>query len=169
MRLNMVMSGLVVMILSRWVRIMRFRSMVIGMITWFMVGMRLWRSSISFTTFTINSSGMVTGSKIFIENSSIAAMKGILLSISMAIMVNFTSSLGISIMTVRIGYFTAIKICISVMRCDGHRFDLFWLIRSFFEHHGTLRFVGMRWSITVSRCMWGSIGRFGFMVSRCRG
>lgn len=168
------MNRLLVMILSRRVRIMRFWSMMMtGMITWFWVvipGFRVDRfggSSITFTALAIHSSGMVTGSQIFVENCSIATMKGVLFAIGMAVMVNLTTGLRISIMTVRIGYFTTIKGCVSIMRGNSDGFDLFRLVRSFFEHHGSLRFVGMGDSIAVSR--WGSIGRLRLVVSRCRG
>jgi len=91
------MNRLLVMILSRWVRIMRFWSMMTGMITWF--GMvipgfgvgRFGGSGITFSTLAIHSSGMVTSSQIFIENSPIATVKGVLFAISMAVMVNLTS------------------------------------------------------------------------------
>jgi len=152
---------------------MRFWSMMTGMITWFgmvIPGFRVGRfggSGITFSTLAIHSSGMVTSSQIFIENSPIATVKGVLFAISMAVMVNLTSSLRISIMTVRIGYFTTIKGCISIMRSNSDRLDLFRLVWSFFEHHGSLRFVRMGDSITVSR--WGSISRLRLVVSRSGG
>jgi len=167
------MSRLLMMILSRWVRIMRFWSMMTGMITWFgmvIPGFRVGRfggSGITFTALAIHSSGMVTGSQIFVENRSIATVEGVLFAIGMAVMVNLTSGLRIGIMTVRIGYFTTIKGCVSIMRGNSDRFDLFRLVRSFFEHHGSLGFVGMGDSIAVSR--WGSIGRFRLVVTRCGG
>ena len=65
-----------------------------GMIAWFgvvisgfMVDWLGW-ASITLPTFAINSSRVVTSTKIFIENGSIATVKGILFSISMTIMIN---------------------------------------------------------------------------------
>lgn len=172
------MSRLCVMILSRWVRIVRFRSMMtLGMIAWFRIvvsGIRVdrvgrvgWWASITLPTFAINSSRMVTGSEIFIENCSVATMKGVLFSISMTVVVNLASGLRISIMTVGIGYFTAIKSCVRVMRRNGDRFDLFRLVGSFFEHYRSLRFIGVGGSIPIRG--WGSIGRLRLMVSCCGG
>ena len=37
------------------------------------------------------------------------------------------------------------------MSGDGHRFDLFRLVRSLFQHHGTFGFVGLGRSVTVMR------------------
>ena len=73
---------------------MLFVNRLTGMITWF--GMvipgfgvgRFGGSGITFSTLAIHSSGMVTGSQIFIENSPIATVKGVLFAISMAVMVN---------------------------------------------------------------------------------
>jgi len=175
------MSGLCVMILSRWVRIVRFRSMMtLGMIAWFRivvsrvrvdrvdwVGRVGWWASITLPTFAINSSRMVTGSEIFIENCSVATVKGVLFSISMTIVVNLASGLRISIMTAGIGYFTAIKSCVRVMGRNSDRFDLFRLIGSFFEHYRSLRFIGVGGSIPIRG--WGSIGWLRLVVSRCGG
>ena len=59
------------------------------------VGRVGWWASITFTTFAINSSRMVTGSEIFIENCSVATMKGVLFSISMTVVVNLKGFLKI--------------------------------------------------------------------------
>ena len=71
------------------------------MIAWFRIvvsGVRVdrvgwvgWWASITLPTFAINSSRMVTGSEIFIENCSVATMKGVLFSISMTVVVNLKS------------------------------------------------------------------------------
>ena len=68
------------------------------MIAWFRIvvsGVRVdrvgwvgWWASITLPTFAINSSRMVTGSEIFIENCSVATMKGVLFAIGMAVMIN---------------------------------------------------------------------------------
>ena len=61
------------------------------------------------------------------------------------------SSFWVSVVSIGIRHFSAIESCVGVVSGDGHRFDLFRLIRSLFQHHGTLGFVGLGRSITVMR------------------
>lgn len=78
-------------------------------------------------------------------------MKGVLFAIRMAKMIDSASSFWVSVVSIGIRHFSAIKSCVGVVSGDGHRFDLFRLVRSLFQHHGTLGFVGLGRSITVMR------------------
>ena len=69
-------GGIVIVDMRFWVMIGRLRGVVFG-----------W-ASIALSTFAVDCSGMVTSAKIFIEDCSIWTVEGVLLSISMAVVVN---------------------------------------------------------------------------------
>lgn len=94
---------------------------------------------------------MVTSAQVLIENGSVGAVKGILFAIRMAKMIDSASSFWVSVVSIGVRHFSAIESCVGIVSGNSHRFDLFRLVGSFFQHHWTLGFVGLGRSITVMR------------------
>lgn len=87
-------------------------------------------------------------------------MESVLFAVGMAVMVDLTPGFRIGVVTVGVGYFTTIESCVSIVRSDGNRFDLFGFIGPLFEHNRAFRLVGGWGSVRFS---WGVIG-LRFMV-----
>lgn len=144
-------GGIVIVDMRFWVMIGRLRGVVFG-----------W-ASIALSTFAVDCSGMVTSAKIFIEDCSIWTVEGVLLSISMAVVINLASSFWVSIMPVRVGSFPAVKASISVMSGNGDWLDFFGLIGSLVKHDRSF------WLVMVMVVSRGPIGITGWWsISRLR-
>ena len=62
-----------------------------------------------------------------------------------------TSSFWVSIVSIGIGHFPAIKSGVGLVSGDGHRFDFFRLVGPLFQHDWAFGFVGFGRSVTVMR------------------
>lgn len=116
----------------------------------FLVG--LW--GISILSSTMYGVFVVARSQVFVEDGTVRAVEGVLLTVSMAEMVNRASGFWVCVVPVGIGSLSAIKRGVTLMNRDRNGLDFFHFIRSLFEKNGLLGFVR------------GLISRLGGVVRR---
>lgn len=98
-----------------------WRFVVSWLVYWF------WRLGISLTAVTLSSSQVIACANVFVENGSIRTMESILLSISMAQVVDLASGLFVSVESVIMPSAT-IKGRVGVMSNHFDRLDLLYFV-----------------------------------------
>ena len=176
------------MVISR-LMMMRYRMyfVTMAMVLWF------GGSSIAFASLsTIDSGSVIASTQVFVEDCTIRTMESILLAISMTKMIDLkvlqkqifgsenkhswnvtiqtyrTACFWISIVSIRIRHFPAIKSSVCFMSSDGDWFDFFRFIRSMGQHNRSFGLVRFRCAVSRFGCAISGFGsaifRFGWSI-----
>jgi len=105
---------------------------------------------------------VVAGAEVLVEDGSISALKGVLLTVRVAEVVDLAACFGVRVVTVRVGNSPAVEPCVGLGHADGQLLHGLHFVGPLLQQHWTNRGrVRGLWVVRVGLVARRSVGRLG--------